>query len=123
MIIILTNFFTGMQDSEFLLTTDLRTMDRAKCNTTLLDYGQGYHDSLNSDGVGITRYCAYDPSKKKDACQGDSGGPLQTHQTGINTVVGIISFGFGCANGLPGVYTRVAVYLDWIYSVVGSIDL
>uniref|UniRef100_A0A182NWN1 Acrosin n=1 Tax=Anopheles dirus TaxID=7168 RepID=A0A182NWN1_9DIPT len=55
----------------------------------------------------------------KDSCQGDSGGPLmlpymirkQFHYFQI----GIVSYGVGCARAeLPGVYTRVATFVDWI---------
>ena len=43
----------------------------------------------------------------KDSCSGDSGGPL--YDKGENTVVGIVSWGNGCAKeGYPGVYARVS---------------
>lgn len=45
-----------------------------------------------------------------DACYGDSGGPLQAPaQGGIYRLVGLVSFGDGCAEpNAPGVYARVA---------------
>ena len=51
--------------------------------------------------------------------QGDSGGPL-THQVdGRWTLIGLTSFGEGCARpGYPGVYTDVGHHLDWIAAVL-----
>ncbi|XP_055609291.1 CLIP domain-containing serine protease B4-like [Uranotaenia lowii] len=52
----------------------------------------------------------------KDTCSGDSGGPLM-QKTGVNYFqYGIVSFGpnkCGLA-GVPGVYTNVPKYIDWI---------
>ena len=52
-----------------------------------------------------------------DTCQGDSGGPMTFEDANeVNTIMGIVSWGFGCARpGYPGVYTRVTNYVDWIY--------
>lgn len=46
----------------------------------------------------------------KDACQGDSGGPLLTADH--TTLVGLISWGVGCARTEGGVYTRISAYRD-----------
>merc|ERR1711974_288371 len=51
----------------------------------------------------------------KDACTGDGGSPLVCQaQSGRWTVVGLVSWGIGCASELPGVYVDVAHYRDWI---------
>jgi secreted trypsin-like serine protease len=56
--------------------------------------------------------CASRPGR--DSCQGDSGGPLVL-QDGPPVLVGIVSWGKECGDAEhPGVYVRVASYLDWI---------
>jgi secreted trypsin-like serine protease len=56
--------------------------------------------------------CAGNPGR--DTCAGDSGGPLVSMSSGHAVLVGITSFGFGCARaGHPGVYTRVSSIRGW----------
>ena len=60
--------------------------------------------------------CAGDPNgRSKDACQGDSGGPLVSRTGGYWKLIGVVSFGDKCGKpNVPGVYTRVAKYRDWV---------
>lgn len=57
----------------------------------------------------------------KDSCGGDSGGPLMTNHVDNEGnrymyAAGIVSFGpeFCGTENVPGVYTRVSAYIDWI---------
>lgn len=71
---------------------------------------EAYGQRVNRDHV-----CAGLKQGGKDSCQGDSGGPLVRRRGSQSELVGIVSFGYGCAQaGSPGVYTKVANYIDWI---------
>lgn len=51
---------------------------------------------------------AHSSSGWVDACRGDSGGPLIAIVGGVRKLIGLVSWGRGCATGVPGVYTEVS---------------
>ncbi|XP_071442544.1 serine protease 1-like [Hetaerina americana] len=60
-----------------------------------------------------SQICAAAPGK--DSCQGDSGGPMVVESDGTWQLIGITSWGRGCANPkYPGVYTNVVMFVPWI---------
>ncbi|XP_015745070.2 prostasin-like [Python bivittatus] len=68
--------------------------------------------------------CAGNLEEGKDSCQGDSGGPLVCKCDGSENwlLAGIVSWGFGCGlPNIPGVYTSVSHYADWIQQQLPNI--
>jgi len=69
--------------------------------------------------VPSSKMCGY--KQGTDSCQGDSGGPLVVKEDGRWTVVGVVSYGLGCARtGYAGIYARVTNYLDWIHTNIAD---
>lgn len=93
-----------------LQQVDLPIYDQETCN-------QAHYEE---QGVTVldSMICAGYPEGGKDSCFGDSGGPLTVTTDEGDFNVGIVSWGSQqCATpGLPGVYTRIASYLEWIES-------
>lgn len=58
----------------------------------------------------------------KDSCRGDSGGPLMLFDPKAErfNLIGVVSYGhIKCGfEGVPGVYTHVYKYVDWIKGVI-----
>lgn len=90
----------GCNQTQTLMGVHVAYIDRETCGSSQYEYG---------NMIDETMICAY--TIYKDSCQGDSGGPLVYN----NQLVGIVSWGKGCANvGHPGVYTDVTVVRGWI---------
>ncbi|EDW94273.1 collagenase [Drosophila yakuba] len=95
-----------MTNSDLMQYTELKVISNAEC-------AQEY------DVVTAGVICAKG-LKDETVCTGDSGGPLVLKDTQL--VVGITSFGpaDGCETNIPGGFTRVTHYLDWIESKIGG---
>uniref|UniRef100_A0A3B3IAQ9 Transmembrane serine protease 5 n=1 Tax=Oryzias latipes TaxID=8090 RepID=A0A3B3IAQ9_ORYLA len=80
-----------------------------KCNSSCMYNGE----------ITPRMLCAGYTEGKVDACQGDSGGPLVCQEDTVWRLVGVVSWGTGCAEpNHPGVYTKVAEFLSWIYEMI-----
>ncbi|XP_062866545.1 coagulation factor VII [Trichomycterus rosablanca] len=80
-------------------------------------------DCVTASKVTLTAnmFCAGYIEGKEDSCKGDSGGPLVTHYRKTTFLLGIVSWGKGCARpGYYGIYTRVSNYLKWIHTHVSA---
>uniref|UniRef100_A0A670KBE8 Peptidase S1 domain-containing protein n=1 Tax=Podarcis muralis TaxID=64176 RepID=A0A670KBE8_PODMU len=88
-------------------------IDVDRCNEMFNEPPTGYNP------VKDNMICAGYKEGGKDACLGDSGGPLVCAQNDSWFLVGIVSWGQGCALPYrPGVYTRVTSYGDWLQRYV-----
>ncbi|KXJ81696.1 hypothetical protein RP20_CCG018224 [Aedes albopictus] len=97
-----------------LKEVDVPIVNHHQCQNQLRQTRLGYSYNLNPGFI-----CA-GGEEGKDACKGDGGGPLVCDRNGSWQVVGIVSWGIGCGKAnVPGVYVKVAHYLDWINQVRG----
>ena len=100
----------GVTETGRVSTTLRQTTVRIITNAPLMNQNVTPNMIMASDANNTS-----DPNDNEDTCQGDSGGPLIASYRGVKYLVGLTSFGVGCAlDGYPGVYTRVSRYLGWI---------
>jgi len=96
---------SGGSQPSILQEVDLTVLTKAQCIQPAAVY--------SSNQISNSMVCASGPGK--DSCQGDSGGPLVSERGGSFDLVGVVSWGYGCAqSGAPGVYSRVTDQLDWV---------
>ena len=110
-------FGKGTKHADKLQHISLNIFDAEACSKIYEQVGQ-----LNQ----TTQLCV-GGEELKDSCQGDSGSSMMTNRDCKDALscmswklVGIVSFGpSGCGlEGVPGVYTKVRPYIDWILDTV-----
>ncbi|XP_077468230.1 transmembrane protease serine 4a isoform X2 [Stigmatopora argus] len=95
--------------SPSLQKANVPLIERSKCSSPAV-YGRAITQRM---------ICAGFLEGRVDACQGDSGGPLVHFKSSKWYLVGVVSWGVGCARERrPGVYSNVEEMLNWIHSVM-----
>lgn len=102
---------TQRYGTNYLLDARVLLISQDKCKEPHV-YGDSLDDSM---------FCAGNMDGGVDSCQGDSGGPLVCERNGTHYVVGVVSWGDGCAKKYkPGVYANVARFNSWITNHLNS---
>jgi len=104
------NQATVLQELELTVVPDQKCYD-AMTGALGTFWGQTFPDE---------QICA-GGNEGKDACQGDSGGPFVHDRSDVFELVGVVSWGLGCARpGVYGVYTEVDHYVSWIATSIAN---
>lgn len=101
--------------SDVLLQANLNVINNNEC--------ERLYQTFSRVSIIDTHLCA--KGKNSDSCSGDSGGPAivpaNTPYGSRFVQYGVVSFGVSVCTGLsnlPGIYTRVASYMDWILNSI-----
>jgi len=116
--------FEGGGPTDTLEHTELKYTTSSVCekkiNAHLTAEAKRMNTTTSNVTIDFTMICA--AGNDTDSCQGDSGGPLiRTEMQGRNVYpiqVGVTSWGIGCNRDLPGVYTNISRYSDWIEDMI-----
>ncbi|XP_041980971.1 uncharacterized protein LOC121734426 [Aricia agestis] len=108
--------------SSLLRAVNLLMINEELCEHLLKPFANRHWSKLADHQL-----CAGELAGGLDACQGDSGGPLQVqmdNQHKMYYLIGVTSFGYSCGlPNVPGLYTRVASFIDWIEDNVWKEDI
>ncbi|XP_034834614.1 trypsin-1-like [Maniola hyperantus] len=98
-----------------LQKTDVVVVENNECNNW-------YESQGSKVRIIPTQMCAGHETGGRDSCWADSGGPLMVKgDKGHSTIIGVVSTGSGCARAkMPGIYTRVSKFTEWIVSSVNE---
>ncbi|XP_072369257.1 transmembrane protease serine 3 isoform X2 [Scyliorhinus torazame] len=109
----------GLTDGGDEISFNLRAAQVPLISNHVCSRPEVYYKSISSRMI-----CAGYLQGGVDSCQGDSGGPLACNEDNTWKLVGITSWGAGCANqNKPGVYARVTEYLEWIHEQMEKEEL
>ncbi|XP_037793605.1 phenoloxidase-activating factor 2-like [Penaeus monodon] len=107
-------FETNGNFQEILKEVDVPIVDSFRCQASLQQTRLGLSFLLNQQSF----ICAGGIAGK-DACTGDGGSPLVCPTQNGWTVVGLVAWGIGCAQGnVPGVYVNIPNMMDFIRQFV-----
>ncbi|XP_050545972.1 phenoloxidase-activating factor 2-like [Daktulosphaira vitifoliae] len=101
----------GHYQVSILKKVELPIIPRDTCESTLRQSRLGPRFMLHQSFI-----CA-GGEEGKDTCKGDGGSPLMCpldSDSNYLVQVGIVAWGIGCGNKLPGVYVDVAYFRNWI---------
>lgn len=91
-----------------LQKVDVQVLDRETCQQWMKNVGR-------KEIIYPNMLCAGYQDGTRDSCQGDSGSPLTIREDGVSKLIGLVSWGVGCARPqLPGVYVQTASFVGWI---------
>jgi secreted trypsin-like serine protease len=95
----------GSPGTAYLISANIPVISNQTCNEAV-----SYNGAITDNMI-----CAGLRSGGLDSCQGDSGGPAVALSGDAKLLVGIVSFGEGCARrDKYGVYTNVRIFRPWI---------
>lgn len=95
----------GGSRPDILQFVNLETLSNQECQNA---YGHlPIPPIFNSQVCTFTRF-------GEGSCHGDSGGPLVSN----GKLIGVVSWGYPCAKGVPDVFTRVSSFKSWIESKI-----
>ena len=102
--------FGSISENKILISNILRQVD-----LKLLNFSNCGLVTKTTISNHKSQFCAGYLNGLKDTCTGDSGSPILYKYNSRWFVVGIVSYGLGCAQlHKPGINTNVSFYLDWI---------
>jgi len=118
---------TTSNSPSLLHQVDLQLLTNDECKNIMAQSStDAFEGVFTANDINITdaMICAYVSGGGKGSCQGDSGGPLMINTNVGWQQIGIVSWGIGCAaDGFPGVYTRAALFNDWVNEITQGIAI
>ena len=100
----------GGSTSSVLLYATVSVVNFTACYSALQAYGDTVYSSMLCTST----------TNGKDTCQGDSGGPVACASGGSTYLAGVVSWGRGCAGGIPAVNTYVSAFTNTINAAISN---